>query len=156
MDHRRQEDQERKFPEYRWDYCFPGDEVGFKWTILVGREKGTKSWMATTVPMKGSQGTFAVDKCGDFFDENGDRQGTILIKTDQEPAIEHLVKVLVEARPEGRTIVEESPKDSKCSNGEVERADQETEGQIRSLLVGLRRKGRSQNALPREDCCVHS
>ena len=54
----------------------------------MGRERGTQSWMATTVPVKGSSGIFAVDKCGEFFDELGDRQGTILIKTDQEPSIE--------------------------------------------------------------------
>lgn len=87
LDHQRQGEKERKFPEYRWDYCFPGDEVGYIWTVLVGRERGTQSWMATTVPMKGSSGTFAVDKCGEFFDELGDRQGTILIQTDQEPSI---------------------------------------------------------------------
>ena len=121
MDHRKQEGKERKFPEYCWDYCFPGDEVGYKWTVLVGKEKGSKAWMATTVPMKGSSGKFSVDKCMEFLDENGDREGTILVKTDQEPAIEFLVKELVEARPEGRTIVEESPKESKGSNGDVER-----------------------------------
>ena len=85
---------DRKFPEYRWDYCFPGDEVGFKFTVLVGKEKGSKAWMATTVPMKGSSGRFSVDKCMEFLDENGDREGTILVKTDQEPAIEFLVKAV--------------------------------------------------------------
>ena len=47
------------------------------------------------------------------------------------------IKVLVEGvmskRPEGRTIVEESPVGSKVSNGDVERMVQEMEGQIRSL-----------------------
>ena len=69
LDHKSQEDKERKFPEYSWDYCFPGDEVGFKWTVLVGKERRNKTWMATTVPMKGSTGKFAVDKCLDFFEE---------------------------------------------------------------------------------------
>ena len=58
LDHRSQKGKERKFPEYSLDYCFPGDEVGFKWTVLVGRERGSKSWMATTVPMKGSKECF--------------------------------------------------------------------------------------------------
>ena len=35
MDHRNMKGKERKFPEYSFDYCFPGDEVGFKWTVLV-------------------------------------------------------------------------------------------------------------------------
>ena len=73
--------------------------------------------MATTVPMKGSTGRFSVDKVIEFLEENGDKEGTILIKSDQEPAIEFLVNGVVEARPEGRTIVEASPKESKGSNG---------------------------------------
>ena len=104
MDHQKDSGKERKLPEYSWDYCFPGDELGFKWTVLVGRERGNKSWMATALPCKGSTGRFGVDKCLEFFEENGDSQGTVLLKSDQEPAIELLMKELVEARPEGRTI----------------------------------------------------
>ena len=33
--HFRTGDKERKMPEYSFDYCFPGNELGFKWTILV-------------------------------------------------------------------------------------------------------------------------
>ena len=33
--HRGDHGKERNLPEYSWDYCFPGDELGFKWTILV-------------------------------------------------------------------------------------------------------------------------
>jgi hypothetical protein len=137
MDHQKDSGKERKVPEYSWDYCFPGDELGFKWTGLVGRERGSKSWMATALPAKGSTGRFGVDKCLDFFEENGDSQGTVLLKSDQEPAIELLMKELVEARPEGKTILEGSPKQSKGSNGVVERAAQELEGGIRSLFLGL-------------------
>ena len=96
--------------------------------------------MATTVPMKGSQGTFSVDKCKEFLEENGDSQGTVLVKTDQEPAIQGLIQGIVEARPEGRTVIEEAPKDSKGSNGEVERAVQEIEGQIRALFLAFQDK----------------
>ena len=63
MDHSQCADRERKIPEYSFDYCFPGDEFGFKWTVLVGQERMSKAWMATAVPMKGSSGRFAVDKC---------------------------------------------------------------------------------------------
>ena len=37
MDHRRDDGKDRRFPEYSWDFCFPGDEMGYKWTVLVGR-----------------------------------------------------------------------------------------------------------------------
>ena len=49
---------ERKVPEYHFDYCFPGDELGFKCTILVGKERISKTWMATAVPNKGASGRF--------------------------------------------------------------------------------------------------
>ena len=39
MDHSKDSGGERKLPEYSWDYCFPGDELGFKWTVLVGKER---------------------------------------------------------------------------------------------------------------------
>ena len=40
-------------------------------------------------------------------------------------------------RPEGRTVVEQSPVGSKGSNGDGERMVEEMEGQIRSLWLGL-------------------
>ena len=75
MDHRRDEGNMRKLPEYSWDYCFPGDELGFKWTVLVGKERSTGSCMASAVPMKGfTTGKFTVDKCLEFVEENGDKE----------------------------------------------------------------------------------
>eukprot|EP00973_Karenia_brevis_P063696 8853985-Karenia_brevis.AAC.1 len=38
-DCRRNDGKERKLPEYVWDYCFPGDEMGYTWTVLVGKEE---------------------------------------------------------------------------------------------------------------------
>jgi len=128
---------ERNLPEYSWDYCFPGDEFGNKMTVLVGKERKSKSWMAVTVPEKGGTGSFAVDKSLEFIEENGDKQGDIIVKTDQEPSIECLIKSILAARPEGKTIPEESPKKSSGSNGVVERGVQEIEGRIRALYIGL-------------------
>ena len=51
--HHRDKGKVRMLPEYAWDYCFPGDELGFKWTVLVGTEKGSDTAMATAVPVKG-------------------------------------------------------------------------------------------------------
>ena len=107
MDHRRDEGNPRKLPEYSWDYCFPGDELGFKWTVLVGKERSTGSCMASAVPMKGfTTGKFTVDKCLEFVEENGDKERNIIVKTDQEPSIEYVIKDLVSERVEGRTVVE--------------------------------------------------
>eukprot|EP00973_Karenia_brevis_P007833 1062470-Karenia_brevis.AAC.1 len=60
-DCRRDDGKERRLPEYVWDYCFPGDEAGYRWTVLVGKERKSKMIMATTVPHKGGRGGFAVD-----------------------------------------------------------------------------------------------
>ena len=48
-----------------------------------------------------------------------------------------LVEDIIEKRPEGRTVVEESPVGSKGSNGDVERMVLEMEGRTRSLWLGL-------------------
>ena len=100
-DHRADKGKERRLPEYSFDYCFPGDELGFKWTVLVGKERMSGSRMATTVPMKGGTGKFAIDKVLDFIEENGDREGDILIKSDQDPSIEYVIKDVVAERADG-------------------------------------------------------
>ena len=128
LDHRKSVDDERGVSEYAFDYCFPGDELGFKLVVLSGRERVTGMYFATAVPTKCSIGRFAVDKALDHIRELGDHEGRILVKTDQEPAIQTWVKDLVAARAEGRTIVEESPVKSSGSNGRVERAVQTLEG----------------------------
>ena len=60
--------------EYSFDYCFPGDELGCKLTILVGRERVTGMNIATVVPMKGSMGRFVVDKALELIDEVGGQE----------------------------------------------------------------------------------
>ena len=132
---------ERNLPEYSWDYCFPGDEFGNKLTILVGKERKSKAWMAAVVPEKGARGRYATDKCLEFIAENGDAQGNIIVKTDQENPIKALIQSIIENRPEGKTIPEESPKSSggqfqsSGSNGIVERGVQDKEGKIRAIYL---------------------
>ena len=63
--------------------------------------------VATAVPMKGGR-QFMLDKCLEFFQENGGMVVPVIIKTDQQPRIKHLVEGMVRGRPEGRTVVEES------------------------------------------------
>ena len=80
MDLTRMKDKERIIPEYTFDYCFPGDEIGFKWTVLVGKEGQSKSFCATAVPNKGASGRFASDMCIEFMRENGDAEGKVIAK----------------------------------------------------------------------------
>lgn len=41
----------------------------------------------------------------EYFEENGDGEGKLIIKTDQEPSIEYSIKGSIDNRKEGRTIV---------------------------------------------------
>ena len=50
MGHGRGKKGDRDLPAYSWGFCFPGDELGFKWTVLVGKERMSGSWMAQTIP----------------------------------------------------------------------------------------------------------
>ena len=81
--------------------------MGFKWTVLVGKESLSKAFMATTIPTKGGMGHFGIDKCLEFIGENGDSEGDVIVKSDQESSAKFLIKEIVERRAEGRTLVED-------------------------------------------------
>ena len=72
MDHRKGIEEERGLSEYSFDYCFPGDEFGFKLTIFVGNERATGMKMATVVPTKGASGRFSAERILEFMEECGD------------------------------------------------------------------------------------
>jgi len=140
LDHRKSAEEERGLSEYSFDYCFPGDEFGFKLTVLVGRERATGMNMGTVVPMKGTSGRFSAEKIMEFMEECGDSNMDVIVKSDQEPAIKILMKDVMELRgdtKERRTILEEAPVKSKGSNGVIERAAQGVEGQIRVMKSAL-------------------
>ena len=126
------------------------DEFGYKLTILAGKERLTKNWMATTVPCKGSSGKFGVDKCMKFFEEVGDRDKRIIVKNDQEASMKYLIGDLVAGREDGRTMLEESPVKSSGSNGTVEIGIQSIENQRRAVYFGLQeRLGMKVDAIER-------
>ena len=114
MDHRRRKaEEEGGIPEYHMDYCFPGDDIEHKLTILVVIERYSKMKRAIVVPNKGSTGSYAARMVVDMINEGGDRDRDIIIKTDQEPAIRFLVDDVCANRTGARTIREEAPKASK-------------------------------------------
>ena len=63
----------------------------------------------------------------------------VIVETDHEPSIQYFVKDLVESRPQGQTVNEESPVKSSGSNGVVERGVQVQvlEGQLRVMLLAF-------------------
>ena len=103
---------------------FPGDEFGFKLTILVVVEKYSGMKMTAVVPTKGSTGEFAAKRVIELIHECGNRDADVIIKTDREPSIKFLVSDVLKNRTGAKTLVEESPKRSSCSHGGVERAVQ--------------------------------
>ena len=74
----------------------------------MGKERSSKSWMAAAVPVKELSGRFGIDKCLEFIEEDGDRQGDIVVKIDQEPSIQFLAKDLIENGVSGETVPEDS------------------------------------------------
>ena len=92
---------------------------------------------ATAVLTKGASGKFAVDKALNLLEEVGDMTSKVIVKTDQEPSIQYFVKDLIESRPQGQTVIEESPVKSSGSNGVVERGVQVLEGQLRIMLLAF-------------------
>ena len=54
--------------------------MGYKWTVLVGKERGSGMIMATTVPMKDGGHRVTVDKCFEFMEENGDKVNKVVVK----------------------------------------------------------------------------
>ena len=140
LDHRADPAKERNVPEYSFDFAFPGDEFGHKTAVLVGKERMSGLVLAAAIPVKGSEGRYMLDKALEYMAEAGDMEGRIIIKSDQEPAVKRLVKDLVEARADGKSVVEESPVGSSGSNGVVERTVQAVEGQVRAILLALEDK----------------
>ena len=91
-DHRRQlEDHVEEIPEYHLDYCFPGDKLGQRLTILVAVERYSRMKKGVVVPSKGSKGMYAARMVLELISECGDKDRDVIVKTDQEPAIKFLV-----------------------------------------------------------------
>ena len=55
-------------PEFHLDYCFPGDDLGFKLSILVGVERDTGAKVSVVVPQKGTTGKYASGEVVAFID----------------------------------------------------------------------------------------
>ena len=135
LDHRSDPLKERSVPEN--SSAFLGDEIGHKTAVMVGKERMSGPVLAAAILVKGSEGRYMLDKVLDYLAEAGDTEGRIIIKLDQEPAVKRLIKGLVEARAEGKSVFEESPVGSSGRNGVVERTVQAVERQIRVILLAL-------------------
>ena len=109
---------------------------------LVSFEEDVKWVSANAVQEKGVNG-YAVQAAGREIDLAGFRRG--IIKHDQEPALVELLRVVKGERPEALELQpEESPVGESQSNGQVERAIQTVQGQVRALKSCLEARHNSK------------
>ena len=145
--------------EVCFDYCFMSTHGSPMWTILVAKEKSSKMILATVVPMKGASLEYPIRRTMTFLKEIGLGGADIVLNSDQENAIKDLLNNIAARRSAkskiekteaeevpagcqpcgkeavGRTIHESSPVGSSQSNGFIERAIQDVEGQIRTMKL---------------------
>ena len=126
--------------------------------ILVARERPTKITLATVVPVKGASVEFPVRRTMTFLKEIGLEGADVVFKSDQEPALKDLLNTIAARRTAtskiekfdkdeapgggggqaaGRIIHESSPVGSSQSNGMIERAIQDVEGQVRTMKLAF-------------------
>jgi hypothetical protein len=98
--HCRQDAVEGALHELHFDFAFMGEEDEPKKcvTMLVVRERRSRMTLATAVPSK-STGQFVVNRVMAFMKEIGVENLDVIAKSDQEPAIKHLID---EGKGEGR------------------------------------------------------
>ena len=58
----------------------------------MGKERLSGNFFATTVPAKGGKGRFDVNRILEFIAECGDGSNDIILKSDQEPSMQFLLK----------------------------------------------------------------
>ena len=107
LDHRKAVEEDRTITEVSFETTASQDEKGARITVLVARERVTGMTMASVVPVKGTSGQFAAMKVLDFIKECGAAETEILLKTDQEPAIEALMADVVKTR--GAALIGQVP-----------------------------------------------
>ena len=89
---------ERSLLEIHVDYCFPGDEDGSPTLkVLVCRERITSMTLAVVVDKKGGT-TPTVERVVKFMKEVGCHHSEVIVKGDQENAIEILMLMFEDLR----------------------------------------------------------
>jgi len=129
-------------PEIHVDFCFPGSVVGNgqNLTVVVARDRDSRMMLSEVVPTKGSTGLFAASRVACFIRELGCGGATVILKSDQEPAIVALTNEITRLRAPALTQPEQSPVGSSGSNGVVERGIQSFQMMARVMKSALEEK----------------
>ena len=133
MDHRRT-GRDKLIPEIHVDCCSMGSKIDVATKcFVVAKDYSSKSVMASVVPVKGSSNEFPAKRINAFIREIGLEGQDLVLRRDQEPALQDLLAEVGRRRIPAKTFYEVSPVGSSASNGVAERGVQTVEGQIRVL-----------------------
>ena len=145
--HTTTEDEEKAIPDIHVDYWFMRDERGSELVPVTNIKDGSsKTNKAHVVPGKGNVDG-AADRIIKDIEDMG-YTGSIILKSDQEPAIMDLVKEVKKKR-KGATIIEAGKTKDSQSNGMIERGIQSVEGIVRTMKLSLEKK------INKKIPCVH-
>ena len=110
--------------------------------IVVGVDRKSKGVFAHMVPKKGHD-PHAIKMVGREVRLAG--YNRLILKSDQEPSVLELLEAVKRERPEKLEILpEESPVGEHKSNGEVERAIQTVQGQMRTFKLAMQSRYRTK------------
>ena len=114
-----------------------GDDTQVLLTFLGLRDRKSRSIAGLTVPHKGPDNGYPVSRVVRQLDEWG--RGDVILRSDQEPAIEQLKRCIKEKRAES-TALEHTARGDHAGNGDAESAVQMVAGMARTLKVALEEK----------------
>ena len=124
--------------ELHFDYFFLGREGEPHQTMpaIAVKDRSSGMLMAAAVPTKAT-GVYVANRVMAFMKKVCCEYGDLVVKSDQEPAIQKVVEDVGKLRAAaggGKYIPENSPVGSSASNGVVERGIQSISGQARVIL----------------------
>ena len=90
--------------------------------IVVAKDHSSKGVMASVVPVKGALNEFSAKRINAFVHETGLEGQDLVLRSDQEPALQDLLAEVGRRRMPAKTFYEVSPVGSPASNGVAERS----------------------------------
>ena len=130
-----EEDKDMKLVSY--DYCFMRDQPGSQSAkILVSKDRATRMVSAHVVPVKGEVIVWVLQQCARDLERLG-HYGQINLKSDQEPAIVHVLREIANFRGSRGTLLEHSPVADSQLNGFIERGIRSVVEMTRVILLDL-------------------
>ena len=143
---RGREDVDDVVPTIGFDYCFlrnaPGEPSV---SVIVSKDRATRSISAHAVPHKGAGVDWAVDQAIKDLKKIG-YYSKVVLRSDQEPAVVDFLEEIARRREGCVTVVENAPVGESQSNGLAERGVRSMEEMMRVFKLDL--EARVQHVIP--------